>query len=189
MGIEEALDAIVRKAVNEEVRGALMLVRGEPSPIPPPNDLRAEEELLHLAFLGKLDVTSGTLLASEFFSPLHQELWAATEAVQSLGRPVTGPGLTAAMETAGQVVTDSMKVEIEELFIPMDITGSPGELKDRVQEKSRARRLIEWIGKMELELKLGTLSTGDAKARMAKWVSGPAPRAAGTQGTVSAIRR
>jgi hypothetical protein len=159
-----------------------MFVKTEPSPIPPPNDIRAEEQLIHLALTGKLNVQSGDLLASEFFSPLNADLWAAIDAIQRthcedpLGEnfgeedaPVRGPELLVALEANGSVVTDYMKLEIEDLFIPMTIEASPSELKERIVEKSRARKLIEWIGKMEIELRLGNVSTQDVRQKLIRW--------------------
>lgn len=172
MGFGEDMVSEIRRAVNEEVRGALMSVKSEPSPIPPPNAIRAEEQLLHLALTGELNIESGALLASEFFSPLNAEVWAAADACQR-SHPdddkVKGAELLVALEANESVVTDYMKLEIEDLFIPMTIDGSPSELKERVLEKSRARKLIEWIGKMEIELRLGNLSTQDVRQKMLRW--------------------
>jgi hypothetical protein len=175
VGFGEEMVAEIRKAVCEEVRGALMFVKTDPSPIPPPNDQRAEEQLLHLALTGELNIESGSLLASEFFSPLNAEVWAAADACQR-SHPeddkVKGAELLVALEANESVVTDYMKLEIEDLFIPMTIDGSPSELKERVLEKSRARKLIEWIGKMEIELRLGNLSTQDVRQKMLRWAQG-----------------
>lgn len=172
MGFGEDMVAEIRRAVVEEVRGALMSVKSEPSPIPPPNDIRAEEQLIHLALTEKLTVASGSLLASEFFSPLHAELWVAIDAIQRAGKPVTGSNLLLTLETDGRVVTEYMKLEIEELFIPMTIEGSPSELKERIVEKARARKLIEWIGKIEIELRLGNLTSEEARQKMLRWAGG-----------------
>lgn len=162
----------IRKVVSEELRGASLIGRFESSPEPMPCDLRAEDQLLHLALTGKLDVASGSILASEFFSALNAQLWVAAEAVQATGAKVTGGALMSCLEANGQAVTDSVRVEVEELFIPMAIDGTPGELRERVQEKARARKLIDWMGRMQSELRTGTSSSGDVRNKMARWAKG-----------------
>lgn len=171
MGIEETIDAVVRKAVAEEMRGALLTVQTEPSPLPPPNDVSAEAQLLYLALTGKLEVASGSLLASEFFSPLHRELWAACDGVQRAKLSVTIGTVSTAIASAGVVVTETVEDEIRDLFVPRHLEGTPSELRERVQEKARARRLVEWLGKLQMELRLGNATSGEVRLKMARWAS------------------
>ena len=164
--------AEIRRAVVEEIRGALLTTREAPLPIPPPNDLRAEEQLLHLALTGKVEIAAGSLLASSFFSLFHAQLWAACDAVQRRGQRVSVPSLAAEMEAAGLTVTETMKVQMEELWIPFTIEGTPTELKERVLEKERGRKLIDWMGRMELELRTGVITSEDVRQKMTRWVEG-----------------
>jgi hypothetical protein len=162
----------IRKAVVEELRGALALSRPEPIPFPPPNDVSAEDQLLHLALTNALEIACGSLLASEFFSLLNAQLWTACDAVQQRGERPSIPALSAELEAAGLVVTETMKVQMEELWIPFTLEGTPSQLAERVREKARARKLIDWMGRMELELRTGVSSSGDVRNKMARWVKG-----------------
>jgi hypothetical protein len=49
---------------------------------------------------------------------------------------------------------------------------SPTELRERIQEKARARQLIGWMAKMDMELRTGAATTAEIRKKMARWAEG-----------------
>lgn len=171
MGFDVATMDQLRKVVYEAVREEFRIFNPAPVAFPLPHDIQAEGELIHLGIAGKLDVRSGSLLASEFFLPLHRMMWEALPALEDAKVSPSVPAFTAELEAKGEVVTETTKVEMEELFIPFTPSGSPTELRERVQEAYRARRMIEWFQRMEADLRVGNASSEDVKRKMLRWAS------------------
>jgi len=113
-------------------------------------------------------VVFSPLVASDFFLPLHQLMFRAASGHDGVA------SRSEFLEDLGKLcsVTPGIENAVDDIMDPERLpTLSVEEMGEIILEKSRARKLIGWLGLIQTDLKLGTLTTKETKEKLAKWVA------------------
>ena len=148
------------KAVQQEIRGEFMLNAPSNCPVPPPSDLPGEAAFLYTFLRGG---PACGLVESDFFMPLHQLLFRS-------GGALPHAELLAFMEGAMRCPVDPyIDGVIRDILEPRMLPLGGEYYVASIQECSRARKLILWLDKLDMQLRTGTITTAEVKAKMGKW--------------------
>jgi len=160
----DALISEVKRTISEEMRAEFLLFGPQAGPLPPPSDVAMEAGYLR-EFINNGEVFT-VLVPEDFFLPLHRLMFRA--ASDHDGKPTRQEFL----EDLGKLceVTEGIENAVDDIMDPERVLPlKASEMAERILEKSRARKLIEWMQRLDQDLRLGRTTTSQIKEKMVAW--------------------
>jgi len=164
LGVAGALRGEVKAAIQDEL--AWNRTTSIPQ-MPLPSDLEAEAQLINRILNGCSVRKTHPLNGDDFYSPLHRVVFEAAWAIEESGNKLTTERVLVLLRLQELPVNQDLCDDVNWLLQNGSLTPLE-ELKARVLEFARRRRMIGWLQTLETELRLGTASVASTKSRIAE---------------------
>ncbi len=161
--------------VRQAVRDEMTWHRASSSPsLPLPSDLEAEAQLINRLLNGMAAKKTHPINGDDFYSPLHRVVFETACAIEEAGNKVSTERILVLMRLQEMPVSQTVCDDVQWL----ELNGSLESLEDlkaRVLEFARRRRMVQWLQAMETDLRLGKASVASTKSRIRETLDPPSP--------------